>query len=95
MWRRLASIGLAFGLLCAPLSASPSPSPSSGSVTLSQSEYDQIVAAMESAEASLKQSNETIASQSQSLKTLWLFSGVLVGAVTLDAVAHMIEALKK
>ena len=95
MWQRFLVGFLALGLLCAPLSALPSPSPPSGSVTLSQSEYEQIEAAILSAQESLKRSNEIIESQSKSLKTLWIFSGVLAVALVLDAAVHVIEAVKK
>jgi hypothetical protein len=88
------SICLAFGLLCAPLSALPSPSPPSGSVTLSQSEYDQVEAAILSAQESLKRSNEIIESQSKSLKTLSIFCAVLVGVVALDAISQTVFACK-
>jgi hypothetical protein len=87
MWRRVLSIGLAFGLLCAPLSALPSQPPPPGSVTLSPDEYAQILAAMESAKTSLERSNETIKDQSTALTRLWIFSGVLALGVLVESVA--------
>ena len=94
MWRRLLSIGLAFGLLCAPLSASPQPSASSSSVTLSPDEYAQIQAAMESAKTSLERSNQTIADQSKALTRLWIFSGALALALVVEGVATVRLAFK-
>jgi hypothetical protein len=99
------SICLAFGLLCAPLSALPSPSPPSGSVSISQSEYDRLLAiekaagpalvAMEAAEKSLEQSSQTISDQSTRLKRLGWLCGALSAALVIDAVAHVIEAVKR
>jgi hypothetical protein len=95
MWRKILSIGLACGLLLAPLSASPLPSSSSSSVTLSAEEYAAIEAAMMQAQEALKQSNATIAKQSKDLTTLWIFCGVLGTALILDATAELITAVKK
>ena len=75
MWRKLLSLGLAFGLLCGPLSALPSQPPylsapsssATSSVVLSEEEYSAILAAMETAKNQLAKSNETIATQSQRL----------------------------
>ena len=94
MWRRILALCLAFGALSAPCWPSPSPVPSSSSVSLSQAEYDQIEAAMESAKESLRRSNETIASQSRSLTRLWLLSALLAGAVVLEGVAQIRTAFK-
>lgn len=88
------SIFLAFGLLCAPLSALPSPPPSSPSVTLSPEEAAQIEAAILQAQEALKRSNEEIARLQKLSTTLWIFSGALVAATVLDAVAHIIVASK-
>lgn len=98
MWRRLLSIwlafGLAFGLLCAPLSASPLPSAPSSSVTLSPEEYAQILAAMESAKTSLERSNQTIKDQSTALTRLWIFSAALAAALVLEGAATVRLAFK-
>ena len=67
MWRKVLSIGLVFALSLARLSALPPPEPVSPSVTLSAEEYAQIEAAMLHAQEALRQSNETIATQSQLL----------------------------
>jgi hypothetical protein len=88
MWRRVLSIGLALALSCAPLSALPQPSAPSPSVTLSPDEYAQIVAAMESARASLERSNQIIESQSKSLTRLSILCGVLAGVLVIDAIAQ-------
>ena len=95
MWARCLALFLVLGMFCAQLSASPQPSPPSSSVTLSSAEYDQIQAAMESAKASLEQSNRIIADQSKSLKRLWIFSGALAGALIIEAVADIVHALKE
>ena len=95
MWRRILGLCLAFGLLSALCWPSPSPVPSSSSVSLSQAEYDQIEAAMESAKESLRRSNETIADQSRSLTRLWLLSGALAVAVVAESAALLVDALKK
>lgn len=94
MWRKVLSIGLVFALSLARLSALPQPEPVSPSVTLSAEEYAQIEAAMLHAQEALSQSNETIAAQSRSLTTLWIFSGALVLAVTAEAVALIVVAAK-
>jgi hypothetical protein len=86
---------LVLGLLCAPSLAYASPPQSSMGVTLSQSEYDEVVQAMESAKESLKRSNEIIDSQSKSLTRLWILSELLGSALVLEAVAATIAAIKK
>lgn len=95
MWRKLLSIGLVFGLLCGPLSALPSQgSPSSapsGSVTLSAEEYAAIEAAILQAQEALQKSNDQIAMQSRTLTMLWIFSGALAAAVTIDAIADLVK----
>lgn len=68
MWRRYAAICLALGLLLAPCSAWSEPLPSSRGVWLSTAEYDAIVAAVETAQAELTKSNQTIDTLSTQLK---------------------------
>ena len=82
---------LAFGLLCAPSLAFSAPLPSSSSVTLSQSEYDQIMAAMEAAQAALIRSNKEIATLSRDSQMLWILSGVLASVVLVEGVALAIK----
>jgi hypothetical protein len=79
----LAPVLLAFGLFFAPFSAWSEPRPSSSSVSLSQAEYDKIVAEIQAADQALKQSSETIAKQEKDLRMLSLFSlglGLSLGA---------------
>lgn len=85
---------LAITVLFAPVSAWCSPSAPSGSVTLSQAEYDQLVAAMESAKESLRQSSETIKNQSQSLTRLSIFCGVLGLALAAEGIKDVIVMIK-
>ena len=92
-WRTL-SIGLAFGILFGPCLAYSEPLPSSHSVVLSQAEYDQIEAAIVQAQEALKKSNEEIAKLSRDLTTRSIFCGVLAGALVLEGVALIIEAVK-
>ncbi len=92
---RILALCLAGFALFAPLSAWSEPLAPSPSVTLSPEEYAQIVAAMESARDSLKQSNEIIKSQSQNLTRLWIFCAVLGTALVIDAAAEIIEAVKR
>jgi hypothetical protein len=92
-WRIL-SIGLAFLVLFAPLSALPSPSPSPSSVVLSQAEYDQIEAAILQAQEALRKSNEEIARLSRDLTLRSTLCGLLAGALVLNGVALIIEAVK-
>ena len=99
MWRKWLSLGLVFGLSFAPLSALPSPpsqsSPQSGSVTLSADEYAAVEAAISQAKEALRKSNEQIATQSKTLTVLWIFSGTLALALTLEAVADLTTAIKR
>lgn len=92
-WRIL-SIGLAFGLLFAPCLAYSEPLPSSVSVVLSQAEYDQIEAAILQAREALKRSNEEIAKLSKDLTMRSIFCGVLAGALVLNGVGLLIEAVR-
>ena len=94
MCRRFLVGLLALGLLLGQFSAYSAPSPSSPGVYLSQAEYDQIVAEVESAKESLKKSNELIAKQSKDLTTLWIFSGALATALVLEGIAAIITAVK-
>jgi hypothetical protein len=89
------SICLALGLLFAPSLAWSEPPQSSSSVSLSQTEYDKIVAKIQAADQSLKTSSETIAKQEKALRTLWIFSGVLASAIVLQAAADIIQAIKR
>jgi len=88
------SIFAALGLLFAPLSASSEPLVSSQSVTLSIAEYEQIIAAIETADRQLKASSETIAKQERDLKRLWIFCGGLALALIVDGTAEIIQAVK-
>lgn len=99
MWRRWVAFCLVLGLSLAPCLASSPPespsSPSSGSVVLSAEEYASVEAAILQAQEALKTSNEKIQAQSKALTMLWIFSGVLVLAVTIRATADLITAIKK
>ena len=82
-WLALALLGS--GLFFAPFSAWSEPLPSSSSVSLSQAEYDKIVAEIKAADQALKQSSETIAKQEEDYRMLSLFLlglGLGVGAET-------------
>lgn len=94
MWRKSLAICLALGLSLAPSLAWSEPLPSSYSVALSQSEYDQILAALESARESLKRSNETIANQSKRLRMQSLFCAALAGALVVNGVGLIIASTR-
>jgi hypothetical protein len=51
--------------------------------------------AMEAAEKSLEQSSQTISDQSMRLRRLGWLCGALSAALVIDAVAHVIEAVKR
>lgn len=95
MWRRFLIGFLALGLLSGRFLAYSAPPHSSPSVTLSQTEYDKIVADIQAADLALKKSSETITKQEKDLRTLWIFCGVLGGALALQATADIIQAVKK
>jgi multidrug resistance efflux pump len=107
MWLRKLLIGLlALGLLCGPSLALSEPLPSSLSVALSQSEYDEVLAAMEKAKAQLEASSTTIEllssqleksnSQMQRLSrnsTLqWILCGTLAIALAVEGTAQFVRA---
>ena len=107
MWRRYASTCLALGLLLAPVSVSSEPLPSSRGVWLSISEYDAIVAAVETAQTELEKSyatietlstrlkisNEEMARLSRGLKLRSIFCGVLGAALVLNGVGLIIASI--
>lgn len=70
----LVPVLLAFGLFFAQSSAYAEPPPSSSSVSLSQADYDKIVAEIKAADLALKQSSETIAKQEKDYRMLSIFS---------------------
>jgi hypothetical protein len=88
------SIWLALGLLLGPCLAYSAPVSSSPSVSLSQEEYDAVVAKIQAADLALKTSSEKIAKQDKDLRTLWIFCGALASAVVLRAAADVINAVK-
>jgi len=85
---------LAGCLLLSPLSALPSPPPSSSGVWLSDEEAAEQAAAMEEADKALQASSDKIARQEKDLKRLWLVCAVLGSALAVDAVAHLVIAIK-
>lgn len=88
------SLLLVFGLLLGPCLAYSEPFPSSSSVSLSQSEYDQIVAEIQAAQIALQTSNDLIAKQSKDLKMLSLLSGALAAGLILEGAAMIIVTIK-
>lgn len=86
---------LVLGLLLAPSLAYASPPQSSTGVTLSQNEYDEVVAKIQAADKALEASSLKIAAQEKDLKQLWTFSKLLVVAAILEGVAATITAIKK
>lgn len=88
------SIFVALCLLLAPCSVSSEPLVSSDSVRLSIAEYDQIIAAMETADLQLKASSETIAKLAKDSQRLWLFSALLGLALVVDGAAEIIQAVR-
>jgi len=98
MWRKVVFLLAVLALLgsFSFAESQPSSGDSSGtSVTLSQADYQKVLASVEAAKAALEQSNKEIAKQSTDLTMLKISCGVLVvidlGAVTLG----LFEALKK
>lgn len=78
MWAKfLISFGLIL-VLATSLSASPPASPAESSVVLSQTEYSQVLSALQEAQVQLQTSSDEIKKQSKTLALLSISCGVLL-----------------
>jgi hypothetical protein len=105
MCRKGLSLLLGFGLLCAPCLVSSEPVLSSLVVTLSPDEYAEIVdaiaegrealvkssATIEKLSIRLEESNKLISKQSRNLTMLWIFCGVLSGALVANGIGLILS----
>ena len=91
---RILAAFLAGLVLLSPLSALPVPEPSSSGVWLSDEEAAEMEAALIQAQEALDRSSDKIAAQEKDLKRLWLAFALLGSALAIDAVAHLVIAIK-
>jgi hypothetical protein len=91
---RILAVCLAGLVLLSPASALPVPPPSLSGVWLSDAEAAEMEAAIAEADKALQASSDKIARQEKDLKKLWLVCALLGGALAVDAVAHLVIAIK-
>ena len=91
---RILAAFLAGLVLLSPLSALPLPEPSSSGGWLSDAEVAEMEAAIAEADKALQASSDKIARQEKDLKRLWIVCAVLGSALAVDAVAHLVIAIK-
>jgi hypothetical protein len=91
---RILAAFLAGCVLLSPLSALPLPESSSFGVWLSDEEAAEMEAAIVEADKALQALSDKVARQEKDLKRLWIICAALGTALAIDAVAHLVIAIK-